>query len=89
MHYLFLIYFGSEAEAAAEQAKEAEALRLAVEGPGEGDLSALLEGVVDVAVLDAPRALYEPSRQLPWGPAPTTGLTVAGSGKKLIEVRFA
>lgn len=71
----------SEAEAAAEQAKEAEAARLAIEGPGEGDLGALLAGLVDVVVMDAPRALYEPRRKLPWGPPPTTGLTVAGSGE--------
>lgn len=70
-----------EAEAAAEQANEMEKARLAVEGPGEGDLGALLAGVVDIVVMDAPRALYEPRRNLPWGPPPTTGLTVAGSGE--------
>lgn len=73
-------------EAAAEYAKETEAARLAIEGPGEGDLGALLAGTVDVAVLDAPRALYKPRRELPWGPMPTTGLTVAGSGKKGVRV---
>ena len=72
----------SEAEASDEQAKEAEAARLAIEGPGEGDLGEQLAGVVDIVVMDAPRTLYEPRRKLPWGPAPTTGLTVAGSGEK-------
>ncbi|CAB1098944.1 unnamed protein product [Ectocarpus sp. CCAP 1310/34] len=76
---------GEEAEAAAEHAKEIEAARLKVQGPGEGDLGELLAGVVDVAVMDAPRALYEPRRKLPWGPVPTTGLTVAGSGKKTTD----
>lgn len=71
-----------EAEAAAEQARETEAARLVVEGPGEGNLSALLAGAVDIVVMDAPRAMYEPRRKFPWGPAPTTGLTVAGSGER-------
>lgn len=71
-----------EAEAAAEGAREAEAARLAAEGHGEGDLGELLAGVVDIVVMDAPRTLYEPRRKLPWGPAPTTGLTVAGSGER-------
>lgn len=78
-----LSLFFPEAEAAAERAKNAEAARLAAEGPGEGDLGALLAGVVDIVVMDAPRALYEPRRELPWGPAPTTGLTVAGSGERV------
>lgn len=52
-----------------------------MEGPGEGDLGELLDGAVDIVVMDAPRALYEPRCLLPWGPAPTTGLTVAGSGE--------
>lgn len=72
----------TEEEKAAERAKEAEAARIAAEGPGEGDLGVLLAGVVDVAVMDAPRQLYAPRRELPWGPAPTTGLTVAGSGER-------
>lgn len=58
-----------------------EAARLAIDGPGEGDLGVMLAGVVDVVVLDAPRMLYEPRRELPWGPTPTTGLTVAGTGE--------
>ena len=58
-----------------------EAARLAIDGPGEGDLGAMLEGMVDVVVLDAPRMLYEPRRGFPWGPSPTTGLTAAGTGK--------
>lgn len=70
-----------EAEAAADHIKEVEAARLAIDGPGEGDLGAMLAGVVDVVVLDAPRMLYEPRRGLPWGPTPTTGLTVAGTGE--------
>lgn len=70
-----------EAEAAADRIKEVEAARLAIDGPGEGDLGAMLAGVVDVVVLDAPRMLYEPRRGLPWGPTPTTGLTVAGTGE--------
>lgn len=77
-----------EAEAAAEQAKEAKAARLAVEGPGEGDLGELLAGMVDIVVMDAPRTLYEPRRNLPWGPAPTTGLTVTGSGESLLELEL-
>lgn len=79
------LYPKSEAEAAAEHAKEIEAARLKAQGPGEGDLGELLAGVVDVAVMDAPRALYEPRRKLPWGPVPTTGLTVAGSGKSTMD----
>ncbi|CAN0175672.1 unnamed protein product, partial [Hapterophycus canaliculatus] len=71
---------GEASEAATEHAEEVEAARLAIEGPGEGDLGAMLAGTVDVTVLDAPQALYEPRRKLPWGPMPTTGLTVAGSG---------
>lgn len=72
----------SEVEDDAERAKEAEAARLAADGPGEGDLGAMLAGVIDVVVLDAPRTMYEPRREVPWGPVPTTGLTVAGSGEK-------
>lgn len=73
----------TEAEAAAARTKEAEAARLAIEGPGEGDLGAMLAGVVDVVVLDASKMLYEPQRGLPWGPKPTTGLTVAGTGETI------
>lgn len=75
------MFFCPEAENAAEHAKEMEAARLAIEGPGEGDLGAMLAGVVDVVVLDASKMLYEPRRELPWGPTPSTGLTVAGTGE--------
>ena len=72
----------AEAETAAKKAKEIEAERLETEGPREGDLSAMLNGVVDVVVLDAPRTMYEPRRGFPWGPRPTTDLTVAGIGER-------
>ena len=70
----------AEAEAAAERAKEIEAARLEAEGPHEEDLGAILDGVVDVVVMDAARILYEPRRAITWGPTPPTGLTFAGSG---------
>lgn len=72
----------AEAEAAAEEAKVAEAERLKRDGPDEGDLGEMLAGTVDVTVLDAPQTLYRPKRKIPWGPAPTTGLVVAGTGKR-------
>lgn len=65
----------------AEEAKVVEAKRLARDGPGQGDIGEMLAGVVDVTVLDASRRLYQPCRELPWGPAPLTGLTVAGTGE--------
>lgn len=71
----------AEAEAVAEEAKAGEAERLKRDGPGEGDLGEMLAGTVDVTVLDAPRTLYRPRTKLPWGPVPTTGLAVAGTGK--------
>lgn len=45
----------------------------------------MLAGVIDVVVLDAQRTLYEPPREIPWGPKPMTGITVAGTGKKQVE----
>lgn len=71
-----------EAEIAAEEVKVAEDERLARDGPGEGNLGEMLAGRVDVTILDAPRSLYEPRREVPWGPEPTTGLTVAGTGER-------
>lgn len=60
---------------------------LLASGPGEGDFGAMLADVVDVTVLDAPRTMYEPRRDLPWGPTPNTGLTVAGTGEQICTVR--
>lgn len=77
-----LLHTFTAAEVAAALAKAAEVKRSARDGPCEGDLREMLAGAVDVTVLDAPRTLYEPRRKIPWGPAPTTGLTVAGTGER-------
>lgn len=66
---------------AAEKEEAVEAERLKRNDPFQGDLGELLAGAVDVTVLDAPRTLYRPKRNIPWGPTPTTGLTVSGTGK--------
>lgn len=70
-----------EVEVEASKEDKAEAKRLKRNDLSQGDLGELLAGTVDVTVLDAPRTLYRPKRNIPWGPTPTTGLTVTGTGK--------